>query len=93
MSKEYGGGGGELHDERMCMRMARVGGLWQSKMATGRQLKFYVSIFTFGVILSGAATAAAAGTGSRKGNVGYGVGIGAQTIIRYSSWQVKPFSQ
>jgi len=37
----------------MWAMMARVGGLWQSKMAKGRQLTFYVSIFTFCVILSG----------------------------------------
>jgi len=39
----------------MWAMMARVGGLWQIKMARGSQLTFYVSIFIFSVILSIAA--------------------------------------
>jgi len=49
---------GEWRQWGMWVMMARVGVLWQNKMANGRQLTFYVSIFTFCVILSGKATTA-----------------------------------
>jgi len=75
---------GEWRQWGMWVMMARVGVLWQNKMANARQLTFYVSIFTFCVILSGKAT-----TAFERGDSGRGQSI--EAIITHSSRQLKPF--
>lgn len=62
----------------------------QSKMATGSQLTFYVSIFTFSVILS-ASEARAELLERGKGEECEARWVQVGSGITHSSWQPKPF--